>query len=152
MDIKMATKDNLKKLRRRFNIYKNYIARTTSYLSLINSSMILFLFLDKLSSLGMINFQLQKYFWWIVIITVMFLIVWGWFDTKISKTYSDEAALAFDYNPRNLELLRKVTEVHEWMEEQKNSKNQYNSFPKGYCDITDETEEQLSRVHGEKDV
>lgn len=104
--MKIGIKDRLLKL-------KIYIGRATTYLTIINSGMLLFLFLSTLKDKGAISMDLDKYFILIFAVGLATLIVVGWIDINLFKGLQSEIRLAFEYNPPFKDIKDKVTYLFE---------------------------------------
>jgi hypothetical protein len=104
-------------------LFKQYISRTTTYLSVINAGMILFLFLSKLKEVGIIGWDLDKYTISIFIIGTLGLLVVGWFEIKILKGLQEESTIAFGYQPPMVEMKKKIDEMYEDFKKNKESSN-----------------------------
>jgi UDP-N-acetylmuramyl pentapeptide phosphotransferase/UDP-N-acetylglucosamine-1-phosphate transferase len=68
-----------KKLRKSFMRAKIYVQRSMGYVSIVNSGMIMFLFLSKLNDYGF-NIELKKYAVIIFVITLLILITFGFLE------------------------------------------------------------------------
>ena len=106
-------KNILKRIRRRLMKYKNYIARTTTYISIINYGMILFLFLSKLKELEIINVELDKYFLLLFVGGLLLLLCIGWFDINILRGMQEERSIIFELTPPWKEMKDKVNDLWE---------------------------------------
>ncbi len=100
-------------------LFKQYISRTVTYLSIINSGMILFLFLSKLKESGFIQADLDKYFFTIFIIGIICLLILGWIDIKYIKGMQEENTISFSYQPPMVEMKQKIDEMYEYFKEKK---------------------------------
>lgn len=87
--------------------------RAITYLALVNSAMILFLTLSKLKEVGLINFEIDKYFIPIYVLGGLILIIFGWFDVKFFKGLQGEARKMFDLNPRFNEMNNRLSRIEE---------------------------------------
>ena len=95
-----------KKLTRYIFDLKQHIHRGTTYVSLLNSGMIFFIFLDAL------GIDIQKGFLIIFAGGLIFLFVIGWIDIKYLKGYQEEQKLWFERNPQLAEMGRQVEDIH----------------------------------------
>jgi len=86
---------------------KIYLARTNSYIIIINSAMLLFLMLDKAKDYG-INLDLKKYGIFVFILAYGSIIFIGWMDTKLGF-FKEEARRNSLRNPY-------FTEIREYVE------------------------------------
>jgi hypothetical protein len=92
---------------------KQCITRTVTYLSIINSGMILFLFLSKLKELGYISIELDNYFFIIFFLGLFLLLALGWMDIKILKGIQKENEIAFNFHPPMVEMRKKINDLWE---------------------------------------
>lgn len=109
----------LKFLRNKLMLFKQYISRTVTYLSIINSGMILFLFLSRLKEAGYIQANLDKYFYVIFIVGLIALLILGWIDIKYLKAMQEENTINFYYQPPMVEMKSKIDEMYEDFKEKK---------------------------------
>lgn len=100
-------------LRDKVMLYKQYISRTTTYLSIINAGMILFLFLSKLKEVGIISWNLDRYTIVIFVVGTILLLVLGWFEIKVLKGVYSENTVSFYYTPPQAEMKAKIDEMYE---------------------------------------
>ncbi len=107
------------KLRTLLMKWKQYISRTVTYLSIINSGMILLLFLSKVKELGYINADLDKYFFAIFGIGVFSLIFLGWIDIKFIKGMQEENRIVFTLSPYHVQLRKDIDYIMEKLNEKK---------------------------------
>jgi len=110
-------KELLRKIRFKLFNVKFYMHRTTSYLALINSGMILFLFLSKLKEKNLIFFDIDKYFFVIIVIGFLLLIFIGWFEIRVLKGNQEEAKIQFNLNSEMAEMKKMVKDL--WEERKK---------------------------------
>lgn len=101
----------LSKIRNKILFIKQYIGRATGYLSLINSGMLLFLFLNKLKESGLISFNTEKYYVPIVILGSLILITFGWVDFTFLRGIQEEAKIGFELNPYYVEMRNNIREI-----------------------------------------
>ena len=106
-------------LKTRLMMLKVYWGRAVSYLSLINSGMILFLFLVSLKERGYINADLDKYFFPIIILGIFGLIFIGFIEIKLFKSYQEEFRIAFSLCPQLVKLETKIDEMYEYYKDDK---------------------------------
>lgn len=99
-------------IRRKLMLYKQYIGRTTTYLSIINAGMILYLFLSKLKEVGIIDWPIEQYAIWIVVIGVLILLFIGWFEIKILRGVHEENRISFYFTPPQVEMKEKIDEMY----------------------------------------
>lgn len=103
----------LRSIRNRFMMFKQYISRTVTYLSIINSGMILFLFLSKLKERDVIQADLDKYFFIIFVTGLITLLIIGWFDIKYLKAMQEENTINFNLQPPMVEMKQKIDEMYD---------------------------------------
>jgi len=111
-------KELIRKIRNNTMRLKFYMHRTSSYLALINTGMILFLFLTKLKEKDLILFDIEKYFFVIFVIGFVLLILVGWFEIGVLKGNQEEAKVQFNLNPEMVEMKKMVKEL--WEREKNN--------------------------------
>ena len=75
--------------------YKQYISRTVTYLSLINSGMLLFLFLNTIKGTRDLGIDLDKYFMVIFATGIFCLAFLGWIDITFIKGVQEENEYIF---------------------------------------------------------
>ena len=107
--MKQIIKKPMLKIREILVYLKFYIHRSSSYLAIINSSMILFILLNTLN----IDANLEKYFIIILILGLLALILFGALDIHLFKANQIEQVLNFKYNPAMIELREKIDEINE---------------------------------------
>jgi hypothetical protein len=114
-------------------LLKQYISRTTTYLSVINAGMILFLFLSRLKDGGWISWDLDKYTLWIFILGTIMLTIIGWIEIKFVKGVYQENEISFYYVPQQVEMYNKINEMYEDFkkrkQEEKDAESQHNLAP-----------------------
>ncbi len=103
----------LKKIRTKSMLAKQYVARTVTYVSLINSGMILFLFLIQLKGLGIVNFDIESYFIPIFIGGLICLFILGWLEIKLFKGIQEELRISFQFTPQLVEMQSKLNDLWE---------------------------------------
>ena len=106
-------------IRHKLMLGKQYISRTNTYLSLINSGMILFLFLSRLKEKGFIQTDLEKYFFIIFGGGLVTLLILGWFDIKFLKGMQAENTIAWNLTPPQVEMKEKIDEMYKDFKEKK---------------------------------
>lgn len=111
-------KEILRKTRDFIIEMKVLMGRTISYLSILNSGMILFLMLSKLKELGYISFDLTNTFF-IYFAGILILLFLGWLDVKILKGMQSEQARVMSLNPAWDDVRYKINYLYE-----KNKKNE----------------------------
>lgn len=109
-------------IREWFMTAKLYILRTVSYISLINTSMLLFLMLSKLKELGVIGLDLEKVFILLIVVGVIGLYTIGWFEIRVLKGMQQESIIAFNLNPLLKEMKGKIDIMYEEFERGKEKK------------------------------
>lgn len=101
---------------------KFYIQRSTSFLSVINSAMLLYLFTTNLSEKGILNFSPEKYTILIILIGFFGLISFGAIDIHIFKSNQSEQILNYKYNPAMVQIGEDIKEIKKEILELKNAK------------------------------
>lgn len=86
--------------------------RSISYISILNSGMILFLFLSKLKESGYISFDLGTYFIPLFIITFIIFILIGYMEDKLGF-FREEQRRQMNRNPQVNETYKIVKEIQE---------------------------------------
>ena len=110
----------LNKIREKLMLGKLYISRTTTYLSIINAGMILYLFLSKLKDTGVIHWRIESYAILIVVIGVFLLLFAGWIEIKFLRGIQKENEIGFTYTPQYVEMLDKINKIKEILEKKNN--------------------------------
>lgn len=110
----------LRFLRNKLMLFKQYISRTVTYLSIINSGMILFLFLSRLKEKGYIQTELDKYFYIVFSIGIISLLILGWIDIKYLRAMQEENTINFYLQPPMVEMKSKIDEMYDDFKEKKN--------------------------------
>lgn len=116
-------KEILRGFRKKWVRVKLYVNRTSNYIQLLNAGMILFLFLSKLKEVGIIHLQIERYFYIIVIIGIIFMIIIGWMEVKLFKGYSEEMRFAFELDPFHVEMRDKLNEIYKILKEKNDKRN-----------------------------
>jgi len=98
----------LQKLRKGIILFRIYMGRGVTYLALANSSMILFLFLSKLKEVGIIHADIDNYFWSIIVIAILGLTLFGWFEVKKLRVFSEESRTLFNLDPMHKSMNEKL--------------------------------------------
>jgi len=104
-------KKELIKLREAFIRIKLYFTRTSSYVSMLNTTMILFLLLSNLEKYG-IDIELQKWMIPIIIFWVCFMIFFGWLEDKMGF-YRTEKAAQESRSPYWNKLFKRLDKIEE---------------------------------------
>ena len=107
-----------KKVRYTFIRAKVYIQRSMSYVSIVNSGMILFLFLTTLQDKGF-EIDLSKYGIWIIIGTIIILISLGFFE-DLFGFYTAEKRFGSSRDPYINTLIEIKKDIKELKEKKKN--------------------------------
>ena len=105
-------KNQLKKFREKLILLKMCITRSSSYITLINSGMILFLFLSKLKEANIIKIHIRDYFIPLFIIGIFSLMVIGWIEIKYLKGMSTELKMVWEFNPEFRKLKKQVDSIY----------------------------------------
>jgi hypothetical protein len=93
-------------------LFKQYIGRTTTYLSVINAGMILFLFLSRLKDAGVIFWDLDRYTLWIFTLGIILLLIVGWIEIKYLRGVHEENTISFSFTPPFVEMKEKIDEMY----------------------------------------
>lgn len=112
-------KETFHKLKDIWTDIKIYLQRAMSYLIILNSIMLMFLFLDKLKEMGL-EFSFKKYYVPMCIVFIILLIFVGYLDTKLGF-FKEEAKRAASRNPYFTETLENVKQINERLEKIENS-------------------------------
>ncbi len=99
-------------MRNRLMWIKSYMQRSLTYLSLLNSGMILFLFLGKLKEIGYISFDLKIYVIPLFLGTLLILCFIGWIEVRFLKGWQTEAEISFNLSPPFKEMKRKIDLIY----------------------------------------
>ena len=101
---------------------KIFVSRSTSYISVINSGMILFLTLERLASRGVIKISnLESYFFLFLGVGIIMLIIIGYFERKL-KGHSEESTICFNQNPPMKDMKMKLDYLYEKLKEEEKQK------------------------------
>ena len=95
--------------------FKIFLGRANSYIVIANAAMLLFLVLDKFKDIMLFPFDLRKYYIPICIISIIFMAVIGWLDTKLGF-YREESERASHRNPYFTEIKSHVEKINERLE------------------------------------
>ena len=93
---------------------KMYMARSMTYVGMINSAMILFLLLSNLEKYG-IDIDLKSWMIPLVIIGIVVLVVWGFIEDQIGL-WRYEQKVSTDRNYHTNEILKKLTDMEKRVE------------------------------------
>jgi uncharacterized membrane protein YczE len=96
--------------------WKFYIIRSSSYITLLNLGMIMFLSISKLKDYGYISFDVGGYVIPIFFGTIILLILFGYIDVKFFKGFKAEIEIAnlnTPLHPKLAELKAKVDYLYE---------------------------------------
>lgn len=94
----------IKKLAPKIIRMKVWWQRSNSYVSLANSSMLLFLFLSKLKDEGYINFEVVTWIIPLVLVGITILITAGYIDLEVLKIMSMEQKYNYSKIPQMAEI------------------------------------------------
>lgn len=90
-------------------LWKIYIQRSLSWISILNSGMILFLVLDKIKAYGY-NINITKLYFPLVIITFILLVFAGFIEDKL-QIYKEERNWADVRSPNVTQVNEKLDEI-----------------------------------------
>lgn len=107
----------LNRCRDLFISFKYYLVRGTSYLSLINTGMILVLFLMGLQDKGVIDLDIGTYTPIFFVLGLAAIGFMGWFEVEVIKGTQKENTLSFDRSPPFVELKKEIHYVYNKMKE-----------------------------------
>lgn len=91
-----------------------YMARSMTYVGMINSAMILFLLLSNLEKYG-IDIDLRSWMIPLVITGIFVLVIWGFIEDKLGL-WRYEQKVSTDRNYHTNEILKKLTEMEKRLE------------------------------------
>jgi hypothetical protein len=106
----------IKKIVSKLLDYKIYISRATSYIAIVNTGMILMLFLSKLEDYG-IDIELQNWGLPIYIITLILCVFIGYLDVKLGL-YKSEIGKSQQQNPQILHMMQELKDIKEELRKQ----------------------------------
>ena len=109
--------------RTKLMLYKQYISRSNTYLSLIQSGMILYLFLARLKDAGFLPYHIEQYMTVIVIFGTWVLLLIGWFEIKVLKGIYAEATIAWEFTPPQVEMKSEIDEMYADFKARKEKEN-----------------------------
>ena len=89
------------------------IGRTMSWVSMANSLMLVFLVLEKLSSLGVVKGDLGNLLIFVIIAWFLILVFLGWIEIKKIKAPHIEAEKVLELNPPMKNAFNKIDEIDE---------------------------------------
>jgi hypothetical protein len=93
--------------------WRIYLSRGITYLSLINSSMILFLFLSRLKEVGLIHANIDNYFVSLLVLGIASLTFLGWFEVRKLRVFSEESRTLFNLDPCHRDMNEKLDTILE---------------------------------------
>jgi hypothetical protein len=96
--------------------WKFYIIRSSSYITLLNLGMIMFLSISKLKDYGYIQISIGNYLLPLFVLTLFLLILFGYIDVKFFKGFKAEVEIAnlnTPLHPKLAELKAKVDYLYE---------------------------------------
>ena len=97
--------------RRQFTEKKVFIKRSMSYVSILNSGMILFLLLSRLEDYGY-DIVLETWFFPIYFMGVLSLIVLGYLDYRFGF-HSEEQKISAERNPYMTDIIKRLDSIEE---------------------------------------
>ncbi len=101
------------KLRNFFIRIKVYIARTGSYISLVNTALILFLFLSNLEKYG-IDVRIEKWILPLSILGVFSMVLFGFFEERLGF-FGEEQKVSYSRNPYMQEIIERLDRIEKKM-------------------------------------
>jgi len=96
----------LQKIKSKLIMTKIYIIRSAGYMSLVNSLLLILVFL-KVDG----NETLQKYIGLIIVLWIALLIFLGWFEINVAKVLQTEAEKMFNLQPPFVEMKQDITDI-----------------------------------------
>jgi len=90
---------------------KIYIARTMSWISITNSLMLVFLVIERLSSLGIIKGDLGDSLIFVVVGWFLLLVLLGWIEVKKMQVPHAESLKMLEFNLPMKHVVTKVDEI-----------------------------------------
>lgn len=101
---------DFKTLRTKFVDIKIFIGRAQSYVSMMNSGMILFLFLAQVKAAEIITWPIENMILLIIPIGILGMAFIGWVEDKF-KVHSEENKRVSDRNPRMDEIIERLKRI-----------------------------------------
>jgi len=95
---------------------KIYIARTMSWVSIMNSLMLVFLVIERLSSLGVIKGDLGNSLIFVILIWFCLLVFLGWIEVKKIKFPQTESVKMLELNPPMKNAFIKIDNINKKMD------------------------------------
>ncbi len=92
---------------------KIYISRTTGYLGILNTGMLLYLLLVNLKDKGYIEVDLNGLFFPLVVFCLIAFLTIGWIETRFFKGLQKEATFGFSLSPPMVEMSNKISYVYD---------------------------------------
>ena len=92
---------------------KIYIARTISWISIMNSLMLVFLVIERLSSMGVLKADLGNSFIVVVGVWFLILVVLGWIEVNKVRAPHLESMKMLEFNLPMKYVYEKVREIDE---------------------------------------
>lgn len=105
------------KLRESFIRTKVYISRTGNYISLINTVLILFLFLSGLEKYG-IDIRIENLIIPFFIIGVFLMILFGFIEEKLGF-YGEEQKVSYSRNPYMQNIVERLERIEKKLDKKK---------------------------------
>lgn len=99
---------------------KFYAQRSTSYMSIVNACMVLFLTLSKLNEYGL-NMPVTKYYIPLAVIGFLLLVILGYLETK-HQFYAKEVMIISSKNPYNKFVIDKLNSIDDRLKEMEKNK------------------------------
>ena len=95
---------------------KVYMARTTSYIGLINSAMILFLFLSNLEKYG-IDVEIKDWIVPIFLLGIVTMLIFGYFEYRFF--YEQEQRKTSSMNPYTKDIIERLDRIEKRLNKKK---------------------------------
>lgn len=103
------------KIRSKFVYGKMFYQRALGYVSIVNSALILFLFLSSLEKYG-IDIELQEWFIPIILLTIVIFVTVGYFEDKLGF-WKEEQRVSSSRNPQISLILAKLEKIEKRLDE-----------------------------------
>ncbi len=110
-------KQTMRKLRDGLMKWKILFARGAGYLNLINTGMLLTIFLIQLKERDIISLDVSSYTIPLFIAGLITLTIIGWIEIRFLKGYQTEAREAFKLSPDMVEMKDKINKIYEKIKE-----------------------------------
>ena len=96
----------------RFMLLKQYVHRSASYISILQSGMLFFLLLLNFRDHGYISLSARYLIFFSVLLAIIVLFGVGYVDIKFFRGYQNENSLWFSMTPELVDMKNKVDEMY----------------------------------------